>query len=74
MHDIQEYAEQGSDPCVEQVWVRDVLEAQQVLDHRTGQRYAKAEVISMSSMQSSMLNLSQLTVCRCSTPCMQCTV
>jgi hypothetical protein len=27
-----------------QVWVRDVLEAQQVLDYRTGQRFKKSEV------------------------------
>lgn len=27
-----------------QVWVRDVLEAQQVLDYQTGQRYCKLQV------------------------------
>ena len=27
-----------------QVWVRDVLEAQQLLDYQTGERYSKAEV------------------------------
>ena len=27
-----------------QVWVRDVLEAQQLLDHQTGQRYSKSQV------------------------------
>lgn len=27
-----------------QVWVRDVLEAQQVLDFQTGQRYSKLQV------------------------------
>ena len=27
-----------------QVWVRDILEAQQVLDQKTGHRYPKSEV------------------------------
>ena len=29
---------------IPQVWVRDVLEAQQVLDYQTGRRYSKLQV------------------------------
>lgn len=31
-----------------QVWVRDVLEAQQVLDYQTGQRFCKLQVYTLS--------------------------
>ena len=42
---------------IPQVWVRDVLEAQQVLDYQTGRRYSKLQVHTLPPLQFLVLPL-----------------